>query len=30
MAAEARKLLKQLPPDVGEKIAYKNIERLFP
>src|SRR6266852_4321450 len=30
MAGEARKFLKQLPPDVAEKIAYKNIERLFP
>jgi hypothetical protein len=30
MAGEARKFLKQLPPDVAEKIASKNIERLFP
>ena len=30
MAEEARKILKQLPPDVAEKLAYKNIERLFP
>jgi hypothetical protein len=30
MAAEARAFLKQLPPDVAEKIAYKNIEKLFP
>lgn len=30
MAGEARKFLKQLPSDVAEKIAYKNIERLFP
>ena len=30
MAGEARKFLKQLPPDLAEKIAYKNIERLFP
>jgi hypothetical protein len=30
MAAEARRFLEQLPPDVAEKIAYKNFERLFP
>jgi len=30
MADEARRFLQQLPPDVAEKIAYKNIERLFP
>ncbi len=30
MAAEARRFLEQLPRDVAEKIAYKNIERLFP
>jgi hypothetical protein len=30
MAGEARTFLKQLPPDVAEKIAHKNIERLFP
>ena len=28
--AEVRAYLKQLPPDVAEKIAYKNAERLFP
>ncbi len=30
MAAEARRFLQQLPPDVADKIATKNIERLFP
>ena len=30
MAAEARRFLQQLPPDVAGKIASKNIERLFP
>ena len=30
LAAEARAFLQQLPPDVAEKIASKNIERLFP
>jgi hypothetical protein len=30
MAAEARRFLEQLPPDVAEKIASKNIERMFP
>jgi hypothetical protein len=30
MASEARRFLQQLPPDVAEKIAYKNFERLFP
>jgi amidohydrolase family protein len=30
MAAEARAFLQQLPPDVAEKIAHTNIERLFP
>ena len=30
MAAEARRFLGQLPPDVAAKIASKNIERLFP
>ena len=30
MATEARRFLGQLPPDVAEKIASKNIERLFP
>jgi len=30
MAAEARAFLQQLPPEVAEKIASKNIERLFP
>ena len=30
MAAEARRFLQQLPPDVADKIASKNIERLFP
>jgi amidohydrolase family protein len=28
--SEVRAYLKQLPPDVAEKIAYKNAERLFP
>jgi Predicted metal-dependent hydrolase of the TIM-barrel fold len=28
--AEVRAYLTQLPPDVAEKIAYKNAERLFP
>ena len=28
--AEVRTYLAQLPPDVAEKIAYKNAERLFP
>ena len=27
---EVRAYLAQLPPDVAEKIAYKNAERLFP
>ncbi len=27
---EVRTYLKQLPPEVAEKIAYKNAERLFP
>ena len=30
MGAEARQFLQQLPPDVADKIASKNIERLFP
>lgn len=30
MAAEARRFLEQLPPDVADKIATKNLERLFP
>ena len=30
MAAEARRFLQQLPPDVADKIATKNIDRLFP
>jgi hypothetical protein len=30
MATEARRFLEQLPRDVAEKIASKNIERLFP
>jgi Amidohydrolase len=30
MAADARRFLQQLPPDVAEKIASKNFERLFP
>jgi hypothetical protein len=30
MAAEARRFLQQLPPDVADKIASKNIEKLFP
>ena len=30
MAGEARRFLQQLPPDVAEKIAYKNFQRLFP
>lgn len=30
MAEEARRFLGQLPRDVAEKIAYRNIERLFP
>jgi hypothetical protein len=30
MAAEARHFLKQLPPEVADKIASKNIDRLFP
>jgi hypothetical protein len=30
MAAEARQFLHHLPPDVADKIATKNIERLFP
>jgi hypothetical protein len=30
MAEEARRFLGQLPHDVAEKIAYRNIERLFP
>jgi hypothetical protein len=30
MATEARRFLQQLPPDVADKIASKNIERLFP
>ena len=28
--SEVRAYLNQLPPDVAEKIAYKNAERLFP
>src|SRR5262249_51812089 len=30
MSPEARRFLQQLPPDVAEKIAYQNFERLFP
>jgi hypothetical protein len=30
MAAEARRFLQQLPPEVAEKIATKNLDRLFP
>src|SRR5215467_2648741 len=30
MASEARRFLQQLPPDVADKIASKNIDRLFP
>ena len=30
MGAEARQFLQQLPSDVADKIASKNIERLFP
>ena len=30
MAAEARRFLQQLPPDVADKIASRNIEKLFP
>jgi amidohydrolase family protein len=30
MAAEARRFLEQLPPDVAAKIAHRNIEKLFP
>ncbi|HET8578023.1 MAG TPA: amidohydrolase family protein [Methylomirabilota bacterium] len=30
IAEEARRFLGQLPRDVAEKIAYRNIERLFP
>ena len=30
MAAEARRFLQQLPPEVADKIATKNIDRLFP
>lgn len=30
MGTEARRFLQQLPPDVADKIATKNIERLFP
>src|SRR5215471_1302380 len=30
MSSEARRFLQQLPPDVAEKIAYQNFERLFP
>ncbi len=30
MAADARRFLQQLPPDVAEKIASKNFDRLFP
>jgi Amidohydrolase len=30
MAGEARRFLQQLPPEVADKIASKNIERLFP
>ena len=30
MAADARRFLQQLPPDVAEEIASKNFERLFP
>ena len=28
--AEVRNYLSQLPPEIAEKIAYKNAERLFP
>jgi len=30
MADDARRFLQQLPPDVADKLAYKNFERLFP
>jgi len=30
MAADARRVLQQLPPDVADKLASKNFERLFP
>jgi len=30
MAGEARRFLQQLPPEVADKIASKNLERLFP
>jgi Amidohydrolase len=30
MAAEARRFLQQLPPEVADKLAYKNFDRLFP
>ncbi len=30
MAAEARRFLQQLPPEVADKIATKNLDRLFP
>jgi hypothetical protein len=30
MAGDARRFLQQLPPDVADKLAYKNFERLFP
>ncbi len=30
LAAEVRRYLAQLPPDVAEKIAFRNAERLFP
>jgi hypothetical protein len=30
VAAEARRFLQQLPPDVADEIATKNLERLFP
>ena len=28
--ADVQTYLSQLPPDVAEKIAYKNADRLFP
>src|SRR6266849_8019916 len=30
MAADARRFLEQLPPDVADKLASKNFQRLFP
>jgi len=30
MATDARRFLQQLPPDIAEKIASKNFDRLFP